>query len=445
MNMRPKSIAVLASGIMLFLASTTAHAGDSFFSFSFGYSSHGHYVNPYRYVYAPAHYYVVPSPFFFGYTSYYYPVFPYYYTPVVYYRPVLPYYYPYAYQPHWFSYRHYYAYRGIYPRTYGYGYHPHNQYYSHNAHKHYKYSHGHHRDHFYGHRLKKQYAGSYKKYAPDNKLYSKQNKSLASSNHQSRNIAGTANERQRVRELEKYRSALRQNQPDRKTERTDNRKLVNEKRTFSANNTRSASLQKRDNQNVGRSNNRNFRSETSSQPNRNINNDVVERLVNRNRNPSRAETESNNRPVQQREIVTQQNDRRPHANSGNDRPAFSPAQAKQPQQQAVRSNMVKPRDSSLRQQPAMTARNNQNNQSQVIRQMPSTRNNVERQGNSNSLRQPAPGANNRQARANQQEPQAAVTKRRDSSGGINVRSGGGSVMQQKGLSQRSMGGSAFRR
>jgi len=479
MKMCPKNIAMLVSGISLLLATSAAQAGNSFFSFSIGYSSHGHYVSPYRYVYAPAYIYTVPSPFFFGYTSYYYPVFPYYYTPVVYYRPILPYRYPYAYYPYKFPHRHYYAYRGIYPSTYFHGYYAHNRYYNYKPYYHYNYSHGHHAQYKYQPR-KKQYTGlnttNLVVNSPSANALVRQ--APATQNIQSVTINNTARERQRVRELERYRSTLQRRHPNQSVERrNDSRPGWNERRTFANTDTRSLMQQRRNDQVRARFNNRNPRIDQSGQTNQTVNNRRIERLINRDRGTSRPDLERNNRLNQQRPIVNQQNQRRTQANLVNTREANSPVQNRQINQlRPPRNNLVRPDNNSIRQQPAVTERNKQFNQRQITQQRPA-RNNQERSAIVNSQRHQAVTERNRQSsqrQSTQQRPdrnnqertaivnsprQPAATRnisqgnqrsesiaqRREAAGKMNTRSGNHMSLHQGGISKKSAGGVGFRR
>jgi|SRR3972149_2317966 len=446
MKMRPNSIAVLVYGISLLLASTTAKAGDSFFSINFGYSSHGHYASPYRYIYSPAYYYSIPSPFFFGYTSYYYPVFPYYYTPVVYYRPVFPYYNPYAYQPYW------YTYRVIYPYSYIYGYYPYNSYYSYYPLKYYKYQHDHHYDHFYGHGNKQQYAGSYKKYSPGNKrdvLQRSGNRDIKTAT-----VIETNNTQQRSVELVKQRTLLQQRPVNQRTGRPAVRPSRSEQQTLAATDPRSVLQRRQNRQDMERGNIRNQRTEQSSQSERNANNARIDRLINRDRKPSPTEMESSNRPIQQRQAINQHSDRRAQTRvtTINKRVIAPPTQARQTyQQQPVRRNLDSPGNGSFRQPPAVTVRSNQNIQRQVARQQP-VRSNIERPGNRSSFRQEQiVSARNQQdgqqarpvAREREPSTEKTISMRVGERRSLNQNYGYG--MQQRQMSQRSFAGAGKRR
>jgi hypothetical protein len=482
MKMRPKCIAVLLSGISLLLATSTAQAGNSFFSFSFGYSSHGHYISPYRFVYAPAYIHVAPSPFFFGYTSYYYPVFPYYYTPVVYYRPFLPYRYPYAYYPHRHHHWNYHAYRHIYPRTYFYGHFAHNYYYKHKPYYHYNYSQSHHYAKYKYQPRKHQHSGFNTRNLVIN---SPSANTLVRHAPATRNIQSvtinntTAREQQRARELERYRSALQRRHHNQGAERSnDSRPVWNERRSFANTDTQSVMQQRRNDHVRERLDNRNLRTEQSAQTDQTANNRRIERLINRNNGTSRPDLERNNRLNQQRSAVNQQHQRRMQANLGNTRVINSSVENRQiNQQRPPRNNLARPDNSSFRQQPAAAERNRQFDQRRQLTQQRPARNNQERSNIVNSSRQPVAAERKRQfnqKQLTQQRPvrnnqervsninskrqsvaagnisqgkqrSEVISQRKEPSGKISTRGGNNMSLRQGGISQRSAGGAGFRR
>jgi hypothetical protein len=414
MKMRPNRLAVLVFSMSLLLASTTAKANSTFFSINFGYSNYGYNVSPYRYIYTPAFYNSIPSPFFFGYTSYYYPAFPYYFTPVVYYRPVLPFYYPYAYRPNWIYYNRYNAYRGFYPGSY-------NRYYSYYPQKHYNYRPDHHNDHFYGHHNKQQYAGSYNKYSPENRQYIQQRPG----NHDVRTstVLNKNNSQQRRR-------------TNQRTEQHGVRHSRGEQQTLAASDPRPVLGQRQNRVDTERVYNKNQQTEQSKQSEHDANNARIDRLINRDRNPSRSETGRNNRPIQQRQIINQHNERtaKTQVNTLDKRTTELPVQSRKIYQQ----------------QPAVTRRSNQNDQRQVTRQQ-TGRNTMEKPGNGRSFRQEQVVSERNRKDSQQSGPDVRKRESSTETTGIrgnnqlSLRQNNGYGLQQRQMPQRSFSGAGYRR
>jgi hypothetical protein len=254
-------------------------------------------------------------------------------------------------------------------------------------------------------------------------------------------VSEPAADRKRLHELDKYRTALRQNHDDKKIQ-PDNkyRKYGDTRPAFNDNPGHS---QKKPHEYAGRRTDDRSGDESTWLSGQNANEERVERLINRDKNPSLLQNENRNRTIRNRDIITQRSGQPFRAIANDNRTTAAPEQKKQLKQQqpAHSSNTERSRAGSFQQKPVVTARNNQD---QVKRQL-SAKHTAERHDKTNSFRQPSASANMRQDNRSSRDSATKREKTREemhvrgNSNGMSFNQGQGLRTQNKYTYQRSMG------
>jgi hypothetical protein len=251
-------------------------------------------------------------------------------------------------------------------------------------------------------------------------------------------VNNATREQRRSSELERYRSTLQQHRNNQKPFDI-NRSSWNEQRTLAATEKHTATQQKPDNQGRNNFTRQVQHPHQSIKTDQNANNERIERLINRDRNPSRRDLSGYNHPAQQIHIA-----RQPDKQG-----ILSNTRTGQINQQSLRGKSEKPANYSLRQQGITSERPQQFNERQTVRQRP-LRNDFEGPGYDSFQSQPL--AKNDKRNRNHTEPASGkrmvIPERMDISpgGGMSFHQNSGPGMLHRSTSQRFMGGGAgFRR